>query len=201
MSLPLLVELTNCLNSYSDTFERILESIGNSCDQETPIFLQTQDLLAIDAELKRNLKKMESWQVRQDEITALESELNGLTDRANNFAKALCSAQAEIQGCLYAAEKLQNTVYTSYTPTADELIQTGQHISKHTSGAPGLAGFGYGPYEPDTNVMMSGHLGEDSMLIQKPLVISKSISMEPLQTRRPITQDDESSDMYDDMSD
>lgn len=113
--MPLHAELSNCLAAYKDTLERILQCIMNACDStqkkhDSPIPIQVQDLLSIDAELKRHLNRMEKWDSRQETIESLEKELNDLSKEVNKYAQKLSDSQSELQGCLAVAKNLQKGV-------------------------------------------------------------------------------------------
>lgn len=113
--MPLHAELLNCLTAYKETFERILECIISASDSsqkkhDSPITIQVQDLISIDAELKRHLERMESWESRQQKIQKLEGDLKELSRRVNEFAQNLSSSQIALQGCLLEATKLQKGV-------------------------------------------------------------------------------------------
>ena len=113
--MPLQAELMNCLSAYKETFERILGCIVNTCDSshkkhDSPITIQVQDLLSIDAELKRHLKRMEDWSRRQNDIEQLEKELKDLSSKVSDFAHALSASQTALQGCLTIAGNLQKGI-------------------------------------------------------------------------------------------
>ena len=89
--MPLHAELSNCLTAYKETFEQILQCISSACDStqkkhDSPITIQVQDLISIDAELKRHLERMESWESRQQKIQKLEGELKELSRRVKEMA-------------------------------------------------------------------------------------------------------------------
>ena len=110
--MPLLAEFINCLNAYQETFDRILLCLNNMCDyvhtsQDSPLIIQIQDLISIDAEWNRHLDRMESWEKRQEEIRKLEQELNGLSSKVNQYARSLNAAQCSLRTYLYNGRELQ----------------------------------------------------------------------------------------------
>lgn len=111
--MPLLAELTNCLNSYQETFGHILESIQNQSSDsvirihDSPIIIQLQDLLSIEAEFQRHLQRMDKWGERQEKIQNLEQELDILTKKVNDFTNALNIAQNHLGEYLASAKNLQ----------------------------------------------------------------------------------------------
>ena len=115
--MPLLAELSNCLSAYDETFQRLLHCIEVACDtkaprptHESPIIIQVQDLLSIDAELKRHLQRKNDWEERQQRIEELEGTLSELSGRINQLAMKLQSTESALQGCLAVASKLQKDV-------------------------------------------------------------------------------------------
>ena len=114
--MPLLAELSNCLSAYDETFQRIMRCFASAAEStprpthESPIIIQVQDLLSIDAELKRHLQRKKEWESRQKRIEELESKLGGLSKRINQLATKLQSTEIALQGCLSVASKLQKDV-------------------------------------------------------------------------------------------
>ena len=114
--MPLLAELSNCLSAYDETFQRILHCIQVACEpsprptHESPIIIQVQDLLSIDAELKRHLQRKKDWEERQQRIEELEKRLSELSGVINQLAMTLQSTESALQGCLAVASKLQKDV-------------------------------------------------------------------------------------------
>ena len=110
--MPLLAELTNSLNAYRETSERIFQYLKNMCvsdqkSQDSPYIIQVQDLISIDAEWNRHLDRIESWEKRQKEIAQLEQELSKLSSKVNSYTRSLNAAQCSLNGFLYAAKELQ----------------------------------------------------------------------------------------------
>ncbi|OHS93832.1 hypothetical protein TRFO_02354 [Tritrichomonas foetus] len=158
--MPLHAELSNCLSAYKETFERILYCIVNACDSshkkhDSPITIQVQDLLSIDAELQRHLERMETWNSRQEQIEKLEQQLKSLSNRVNDFAQALSSSQTSLQGCLSIANKLQKGVMQrKQVSSIEDLMNSTKIISPEAE--TNQANFSY-PWMPE-----SSHSGEQS---------------------------------------
>lgn len=147
--MPLHAELSNCLTAYKETFERILQCISNACDStqkkhDSPITIQVQDLLSIDAELKRHLDRMDDWDSRQKRIEDLEQQLKQLSIRVNNFAQDLSSSQIALQGCLSIATKLQKGVMQRRQVSSIEDLMNSTQMN---SSAAGSSNFSY-PWMP-----------------------------------------------------
>ena len=132
--MPLLAELSNCLSAYKETVERILTCIESACDpnhkkHDSPVILQVQDLLSIDAELKRHLRRMDEWKERQNKIETLEQTLATLSNRVNEFAKSLSKAQTALQSCLATAQKIQRASVPQEMPTVDQIMDSSRNMS------------------------------------------------------------------------
>lgn len=113
--MPLRAELNNCLAAYRDTFERIMNCFdfsedGNVKKHESPPIIQVQDLISIDAELKRHSKRMDEWEERQERIKQLEAELDQLSSQINTFTRELNETEGVLEGCCTVARKLQKDV-------------------------------------------------------------------------------------------
>lgn len=186
--MPLLAELSNCLSAYTETSYRIFMCIKNTCDSthkkhDSPTIIQVQDLLSIDAELRRHLRRMEDWSERQQTIERLEEELTDLSTRVNKFAQVLSSTQTALQGCLVTASKLQKGVMQGdQMATIEDFINTSQNISRTVSGAP--RNDIIFPWMPDMAKMQSGSLAVDGLHIELPAVTSQSVSREPVNMTR-----------------
>lgn len=152
--MPLNAEITNCLLSYYDTLERILKSIRHSVDvnnkrNESPIILQVQDLLSIDAELKRYLGSMDIWTEKQRTIKSLEDELKRLSKEVNNFASQLTQYQMKLNSKLSIARKYQKSLEKE-SPTIADVSELALNIAQHSPGAKILEnGSVEGVYAPD----------------------------------------------------
>lgn len=112
---PLLSELLNCLSAYTATFDGILACISNACDStprshDSPIIIQVQDLLSIDALLKEKLQQKEECEARQREIKRLEDQLAALNARIHGFTEALSSSKRNLEYCIKATAKMQKDV-------------------------------------------------------------------------------------------
>ena len=145
--MPLLAEISNCLTAYNETLERIIEGIVNSFDtnqrrHDSPIIMQVQDLLSIDAELKRHLTRMEQWTKRQNEIEENEKKLNSLSTRVHNFAKILSTAQSNIQGCLSTAQKIQSDLSNQEISTLELILDTAKSLSNTNNSMPSVIEWG-----------------------------------------------------------
>ncbi|KAH0788404.1 hypothetical protein GPJ56_007706 [Histomonas meleagridis] len=185
--IPLIAELSNCLFAYKETFLRILTCIQNACDShktyDSSIIIQVQDLLSIDAELKRHLSKVDQWNERQAQIKALEEELSQLSGRVNKFAKTLSSTETALQGCLMLANKLQKgVIQRRQLSTIDEIFNTAKLIGPAASGS-WRTDFTY-PWMPDPMQMQSGAIKTETVAITTPNVAAHSVSMDPIMTKR-----------------
>ena len=193
--MPLLAELSNCLSAYMETFERILSCIESACDSDhkmdkTPILIQIQDLLVIDSELKRNLKRMEQWRKRQLEIEKLEKELSQISGRINIFAKNLSSSEASLQNCLSIANKLQKGVaQRQQTASIEDIFNTAMLIGPAASGA-WRTDLTY-PWMPDTQNMQRGAIKTETVNVSAPNITAHSVTNEPVMTKRELVLPDE----------
>jgi hypothetical protein len=192
--MPLLAELTNCLSAYHETFQRIMTYFSHAGDtsqkkHDSPVIIQVQDLLSIDAELKRHVQRMDAWAERQAHIDELERELAGLSSRVNEFARSLSSTQIALQNCVAVASKLQKGVLDSKRVSVSDIIDTARAIGPAASGA--RRGAAYFPWMPDSDQMKRGVLVPESADAAVPSVSSMSVPMEPVQTTRlPVLPED-----------
>lgn len=193
--IPLLAELSNCLSAYAETFERIMSCVESACDSdhktnETPILIQIQDLLVIDGELKMNLKRMDQWRKRQNEIEKLEKELAKLSGRINNFAKTLSSSEAALQNCISIANKLQKGVaQRQQTTSIEEIFNTAKLIGPAASGA-WRTDLTY-PWMPDTQEMQSGAIKTETVAVAAPNITAHTVTNVPVETKREFVMPDE----------
>lgn len=190
--MPLLAELSNCLSAYKETFERILECIDNACDtnhkkHDSPVILQVQDLLSIDAELKRHLMRMDEWKERQNKIEDLEKTLATLSNRVNEFAKNLSSAQTALQGCLVTAQKVQRSAAHQELPTVEQILDGSRNSSRAASGAPQHPG--EISWYPDVDVIKKSSIFKKTLQISAPTIPSKQVNTN-LELTRNIEVDD-----------
>ncbi|EAY21083.1 hypothetical protein TVAG_282530 [Trichomonas vaginalis G3] len=191
--MPLLAELSNCLSAYTESLERILKCIEHACDvnhkkHDSPVILQVQDLLSIDAELKRHLLRMDEWSERRQKIEELEKTLSTLSMRVNDFAKNLSAAQTSLQGCLATAQKIQRSVQHQELPTVSDILMSAKNISKAASGAP--AHRGEFPWMPQYNVMNQATIFKDSLQLEAPTITTESTNVEKLKLNRSLGEDE-----------
>ena len=184
--MPLLAELSNCLSAYKETVERILECIEHACDpnhkkHDSPVILQVQDLLSIDAELKRHLLRMDEWRDRQNKIENLEKKLATLSNSVNDFAKNLSKAQTSLQGCLATAQRIQRYAVHQDLPTIEQILDSAKNISRATSGAPRHNN--EFPWNPSYQVMSQGAIFHDTLQLSAPTIPSKQVTSKVELTR------------------
>ena len=203
--MPLLAELSNCLSAYKETVERILTCIESACDpnhkkHDSPVILQVQDLLSIDAELKRHLRRMDEWKERQNKIETLEQTLATLSNRVNEFAKSLSKAQTALQSCLATAQKIQRASVPQEMPTVDQIMDSSRNISRATSGAPMHPGE-LPVWNPAFNVMNQGTIFRETLQLNAPSIPSKQTGSTTLELSREAVINDEDEDDDDDEDD
>ena len=200
--MPLLAELSNCLNAYKETVDRILKCIESACDpnhkkHDSPVILQVQDLLSIDAELQRHLRRMNEWKERQNKIETLEQTLATLSNRVNEFAKSLSQAQTALQGCLATAEKIQRSTVHQEMPTVEQVLDSSRNISRATSGAPMHPGE-LPVWNPAFNVINQGVIFRDTLQLNAPSIPSKQVGSKIELSREAVVNDEDESSYEDD---
>jgi len=185
--MPLLAELTNCLSAYHETFLRIMTYFNHAGDptqkkHDSPVIVQVQDLLSIDAELRRHVSRMDAWQERQARIERLEGELAGLSSRVNDFAKTLSSTQIALQDCVAVASKLQKGVLEHRGVPIADVIETSKSISAAASG--GRRSDYYLPWMPSAEQMQRSDLVPATADGTVPTIAAKSVHREAVETTR-----------------
>lgn len=160
--MPLHAELSNCLTAYKETFEQILQCISSACDStqkkhDSPITIQVQELLSIDAELKRHLDRMDSWDSRQKKIEDLEKQLKQLSIIVNKYAQDLYSSQMTLQENLAVATKLQKGVMQRRQVSSFEDLMNSSLMQSNSNGP---SSFSY-PWMPSQPANQPNQWGEN----------------------------------------